>query len=114
MDVGRQVEELENLIKSERLEGLIGETHRLILYSLTKGNKTATEVFKEIEGKHYITSYWQVVRALLQLGRIRCVREVGRRRTETTTAGIEPIYAITATGRELLKDLEKRRSGDKG
>ncbi|RJS89803.1 hypothetical protein CW700_03140 [Candidatus Bathyarchaeota archaeon] len=110
MDVGQQVEDLESLIKSEGLEGLIGETHRLILSSLEKGNKTATEVLREIEGKHYITSYWQVVRALLQLKRIRCVREVGRRRTETTTAGIEPIYAITANGRHLLKTLEKRRS----
>lgn len=109
-----QLGDLNRLIKLEGLEGLIGETHRLVLSSLEKGGKTATDVLKEVEGKHYITSYWQVVRVLLQLKRIDCVREVGRRRTETTTAPIEPVYAITILGKQLLKLLGKMGSGDKG
>lgn len=109
-----QLGDLKRQIKSEGLEGLIGETHRLVLSSLEKGGKTATDVLKEVEGKHYITSYWQVVRALLQLKRIDCVRDVGQRRTETTTAPIEPFYAITNLGKQLLKLLGKMGSGNKG
>lgn len=98
---------LDELIKREHLEGLIGKTHMLILQSLVKGDKTYTEIFEEIEGREYITSHWQVVRATDQLKRIGCVRLVGTKKTGFMAAPTESVFAVTDSGKLLLESLKK-------
>lgn len=99
---------IEELIKQEGLEGLIGETHRLTLESLMSGKKTPSEVFEEIKGKYYISTEHQVIRALDQLAKIHCVKEVGRKRTEVFTSPIESVYKITDLGKKLLQSLARK------
>lgn len=99
---------LNELIKREHLEGLIGKTHMLILRSLTKGNKTYTEIFEEVKGQEYITSHWQVVRATDQLQRVGCVRVIGTKKTGFMAAPTEGIFAITDNGKLLLRELRKK------
>lgn len=99
---------IRELMKQERLEGLIGRTHGLILESLLSGNKTPSEVFDEIKEKYYISTEYQVIRALDQLARIRCVKEVGRRRAEVFTTPVEPIYSVTDLGKKLLQSLARK------
>lgn len=68
---------LKEIIKKEHLEGLIGKTHLLVLESLISKYKTSAEVFREVEGREYLTSHWQIIRAMDQLKRIGCTHIVG-------------------------------------
>lgn len=99
--------QLEELMRREHLNGLIGRTHLLILRSVSKGEKCVTEVFDEIKGQNYITAPFQVVRATDQLRRLGCVRVTGKKRTGFLAAPTEPTYGVTDLGRTLLSDLER-------
>jgi DNA-binding PadR family transcriptional regulator len=96
---------LDEIIRREHLEGLIGRTHQLILQSLIERKKTYTELFNEIEGQDYITSQWQVVRATDQLQRIGCVKAVGTKKTGFMAMPTENIFTITNNGKRLLERL---------
>ncbi len=99
---------LNEIIKKEHLEGLIGKTHQLILQTLLKSNKTYSEIFDEVNGKEYITSQWQVIRATDQLKRIGCTKVVGSRRTGFMAAPMEDIFSITDIGKQLMNQLQKQ------
>jgi hypothetical protein len=99
---------LEDLMKREHLQDLIGKTHLLILRSISRGEKCVTEIFDEIKGQNYITAQFQVVRATDQLRRLGCVRATGKKRTGFMAASEEPTYGVTDLGRILLSELEER------
>jgi len=98
---------LDEIIKKEHLEGLIGTTHKLILRSLTSKDKTYTEIFQDIGGQDYITSQWQVVRATDQLKRIGSVKIIGTKKTGFMAMPTENIFTLTERGKKLLERLEK-------
>lgn len=98
---------LQELIKRESLDDLIGKTHEMILRSLIKENKCASEIFEEINGMHEVSAFTQVVRATDQLVRINCVLVVGKKKAKCRIGKFEPIYSITELGRVLLHELQK-------
>lgn len=102
--------ELNRLIEEEGLVSLIGRTHLLIIKSLISGNKSPTEIFKEIKGQHYITTPMQVIRAMDQLQRIKCARIVGRRKTDSNV--LEPVFDLTSYGKVLFQELNAKFPDD--
>ena len=100
---------LDELIKRQNLEDLIGESHRVVLESLLQEDKGPIDITNEVKQKSYVTTVYQTIRVLEQLKRISCVKQVGSKTIDAQISpyptSVEPIYRCTVLGKQLLKKL---------
>lgn len=103
--------QLEEMIQRENLDGLIGKTHMMILEQVSDSERPPKEIFDLIKGKHEVSSFTQVMRAIDQLKRINCIAVAGERATDQGSSDLgsrqEPTYKISELGRTLLSELKK-------
>lgn len=103
--------DLDAIIRKEKLDGLIGKTHMMILEQVSQVDRQPQEIFDIVNGKHEVSSFTQVLRAIDQLKRISCVTVTGEKTTILGSSDFgsktEPTYKISELGWILLNDLKK-------
>jgi len=104
--------DLDAILKREGLDGLIGKTHMMILEQVSDTERQPQEIFETTRGKHEVSSFTQVLRAIDQLKRIGCMTATGQKASDRGTSDfgskLEPTYKITELCRTLLAELRRK------